>query len=281
MKNLIFTTLLATSAVGVSAQAIFDDDYWGGVPTNNNATYQADVIGDADVFDLTGFNFVTGPDDALEIRIYGNYFDNIMSGQDLLSTDMGDLFISTDGLGWDTGGAATLDDYFDDPDDSNDPATTTIWEYAVVLSPDSNATGALANFANDTKPNAEEAISASVYNVDPDNIVLSSVGNGIYRANQEVSYDGSGQDALDTASWYISDDYSFLGITLDDPASLFGNNDTIGFHWTMSCGNDVIEFEYANSFATPVPEPSHIGALGIASILGLIAVRRRLKARKG
>ncbi len=50
----------------------------------------------------------------------------------------------------------------------------------------------------------------------------------------------------------------------------------IGIHWTMSCGNDVLDFE-----TTPVvtPEPSTYILLGSA-MAGLVAWRRRQKTRK-
>jgi len=55
--------------------------------------------------------------------------------------------------------------------------------------------------------------------------------------------------------------------------ALYSGGD-IGIHWTMSCGNDVLDFE-----TTPAPEPSTYILLGSA-MAGLVAWRRRQKKAK-
>ena len=268
-KGLTVAALLFSGAA-LSAQAVFPDAYWGGDPSSNKGRYQADVIGNENVFDLTGFNVQYDAfDDVLDVRLHGNYFDDIMNDSGgLLDTYMGDLFISTDGLSWTDGGEATLDDFYGQPD-----ATT--WEYAATLGTYDNAQGQL-NGVDSDNPMSGSLVSVT----DPDtNVELSTVDRrGIFRENQEVRYTGGGASQA-PVTWFFSDDYSFLQISIADAGSVFGDADEIGFHWTMSCGNDVLEFSTPQSI-TPVPEPSLIGALGVGGLFGYLWIRRKRRNRK-
>lgn len=275
MKKITGITISALlfSGAALSAQPFFfPDDYWGGDPTSNKNIYQADVIGQNDVFDLTGFNVqYNDVTDVLDVKIRGNYFEDLLAdSNELLNTYMGDLFISTDGLSWTDPEEATLDDYYGQPD-----ATT--WEYAATLGTYDNSGGDLDN-ANSGNPKSGQLFEVN----DPDNnIELSHINiNGIYRENQEVRYDGQGQNALgNPVSWFFSDDESFLQISIEDSSQFLGDADEIGFHWTMSCGNDVLEFSMPGTI-TPVPEPSLIGALGIGGLFGFLWIRRKRQPRK-
>lgn len=271
MKTHTLVLLAITGSIATPAisQVVFTDDYWGGVPTNAN--YNLDVIGESTVFDITGATLSLGAN-SLTINIAANYFDNILNNSSsLLGTQMGDLFISTDGLEWTTGGAATLNDYFGSGNE-------TTWEYAVVLDPRKNNQGLLDVF-KDGEPNADNAISSEIFEVYEDQILLSAA-NGIYRANQEYAYDPANQQSVSTASWYISDDYKLLSITLNNINSFLGDASDLGFHWTMSCGNDVIEFAFENPSVPPVPEPSTIGIAAVVGVLAIGLVRRRIASRK-
>jgi hypothetical protein len=68
----------------------------------------------------------------------------------------------------------------------------------------------------------------------------------------------------------------FMEVTIDIDAALedvlTNQNGGLGLHWTMECGNDVIEFRDDNPFV-PVPEPSTMILLGMG-VLG-VALRAR------
>lgn len=243
------------------SQVINQDDYWGGLAVTNNVEIAPrDVVGRANVFDLTHTEFsVEG--DVATLNIYGNYFNHILNNSsDLLDTSMGDLFISVDGLSWTEGGEATKYDYFGG-------ATHSTWEYAVVLGQYDNSTGALSGGA---------VQDGGVYSAsNTDEYVFSDPGSRTtFRANQEVRLETQSR-MLGGASWYIDESGDFLSISIQDFPDVFGdvNLADLAFHWTMSCGNDVIE-------VNPVPEPSTIGLLGAAGLMGVLYVRRRIVRRK-
>lgn len=248
-------TLIASTAA--QAQFTGTDEYWGGTPTSNKAKWQSDVIGNPiSDFDITSWSVDIGASGSLPtmtVTIFSDYFRLIdLNSSKLLGTSMGDLFISTDGLAWDLGGAPTL---------SDTAFTGTSWEYAVALGTYTDAGDQISG-----------TMGADVFAVTDTNNIELSAANGIYRKHQEVRYDGSNQQALSTASWEL-DPAGSLAITLN-PQFLGSGIEDLGFHWTMSCGNDVLEFEIAFDDVTAVPEPSIIALLSVLS-LGVIVYARR------
>lgn len=225
-----------------SYAVMITDNYVGGVP--NNASYVgADVIGDANGFSISSMDVsVTGTD--LVVTIYSNYFDNV----GLYQTALGDLFISDNG--WNPYGAA--------PYINDDAAHGEVFEYAAVLS-DHGDTGSSHSMIGASG-------TLSLYSVVASSVVLSSAPGGyIYRAGQEVQYNPGNQQALVSGTWSISDIGGGIGaLTFVLPvASIAGVTTDLGFHWAMSCANDVIEG------AAPIPEPTTfvlftVGLLGLA-----------------
>lgn len=274
-----------------SVDDLISDDYIGADSTHSK--YDGlDVIGANDVFDVKGA-FVTNDGNDIRIDLHANYFDNFISGNGLAGTSIGDLFISTDGL-------------FSADDTSTDNAYSTphtTWEYAVNLAVYSGAQAGTTYGAQDgvglyviedpeNEPVGSLPNNKNSFLGERDEIALSGdyqepTGNA-YRDGQEVRYLADGheanlQDAVVT--WSLEQDTLlgggnyFLSILIEGMPDAFLNTASLGFHWTMTCGNDVIEFEYSPLPVTsPVPEPSIIGGLGVA-LVGLVAIRRR-KQRK-
>jgi hypothetical protein len=255
MLKLLTAAIVSLAFAGAAAgQAIFPDTYWGGQPTN--PVYK-DVVGSFDTFDLSHVE-TTVSGASVTINIYGNYFDNILSGEDLFKTTMGDLFISVDGLAYNDVEADTLDDYF------QSPTSYTTWEYAVRLGTYYNMNGVLD----------DEAVQFGTVHAITENDVVLTTPNGYtnYRANQEWQIDPESR-IVGGATWYIGStgdgpNSNFLSIIIEDFGNIIGLPTDSAIHWTMSCGNDVVE--------TPiVPEPSTIGILGAAGMAVLLVVRRR------
>jgi len=118
----------------------------------------------------------------------------------------------------------------------------------------------------------------SLYAVNPNNIVNSFAPGYIFRDGQEVQYNPAEQLALATGVWSISglgtpgddsDDYLRLQVTYGN----WGVTDAFGFHWGMTCANDVIEG------AAPVPEPATMLLLG-TGLIGLAGLGRRKFKKK-
>jgi hypothetical protein len=243
----VTAVLLAMSAV--QAYTI-DDNYVGATPTSSSYNGK-DVIGDESLFGISKME-VSYSGSALVVDIYTTYLNNIGKYE----TALGDLFISTNG--WTPYGAA--------PYALDKAGLGESWEYALVL--------------NTHTPNTlggERSGVISLYSIDSsDQVKLSSAPtNYIYRADQEVQLVTDGLTALKTGTWSIgnwgdpdSDDYLRFAIDFG-----FGALSELGFHWTMTCGNDVIEG------SAPVPEPATMLLLG-TGLIGLAGFGRKRLLKK-
>jgi hypothetical protein len=175
---------------------------------------------------------------------------------------MGDLFISTDGWSPNTditnnqvGGAPagpyapTSYDYAGGPDAED-------WDYVVVFGDRTNEPG-------DT-PDVP-AGDVWVYQVLGGTIEMSRANGFTYfRDLQELYYvPDARQQAVGWGTYSVGNDLLSIDITNWEQA--FTN---LGFHWTMSCGNDVIEGRYS------VSEPATMLLLGFG-LIGLTVVGRK------
>jgi hypothetical protein len=268
MKNVSNKLLLTAFALGLgtlsNGQLITQggDDYIGGVPSNPYWDGK-DVMGIYDTYNLTGWKYTWNDvADTITVQIYGSYFDRFMANPPQTATKLGDLFISTNGVSWSTK-EQTKTDYF---------GQGTEWDYAVKLGQYDNHYGQLNGY------NAGNQAAATVHAVtDLNNQVTLSdaffAPTDDYRSMQEVNLKNEGP-AVGTAAWFISTDEDMLSITINGASTIFGADalDSLGFHWTMTCANDVIEFA--------VPEPSTIGMLGAFGLLGYLYLRRRITAKR-
>jgi len=223
--------MAATSAQ--AAPIVIQDTYIGGSP-NDPAYNNKDIIGNASQFEVSKMEVSFKSADTMIVDVYSQYFNNI----GVYYTRLGDLFLSTTG-------------YQGDGE---------VWEYALKLDnylPSSTTTSGVISLYSVLATNIQ-------YSFAPDNY--------IYRVGQEVQYKGIGQTALATGSWELNkiggttdtDDYLRFTIAYD-----FGDIDTYGLHWGMTCGNDVIEG------AATVPEPPTMLLFGI----GLIGLGGALRQR--
>lgn len=229
-------TLILAAGLGLAtanAQAapiVIQDTYIGGTPTNANWNGK-DVIGKADLFDISRMEVSFLSANTLLVDIYSRYLNNIGA----YGTQLGDLFLSTNG-------------YQGDGE---------VWEYALKLDTYLPNSGTFSG-------------TLSLYNVLEANIVPSTALPGyIYRAGQEVQYNPAGQTALATGTWSLNniggaidtDDFLRFTVTYD-----FGNVSTYGLHWGMTCGNDVIE----GAAPVPEPPAMLLFGMGLIGLRGVL-----------
>ncbi|CAM5473964.1 PEP-CTERM sorting domain-containing protein [Rhodanobacter lindaniclasticus] len=260
MKVAKWMAALGLMAVAASASAtMVNDTYHGG-----NGHGYGDVISGAGVttFNIDGMQgSLSGTQ--LTVIIYTNFAGH--AGVDPQWTrnhtgiGYGDLFIST---GWTPHGSGTYD--------SDNAANGNHWTYAFSLD------NPLDNTGGNGTVYALGAGSAGNHN--PDALLTDhfmDCSNCRYRNGQAVAVNTSRASATNnTGSWNVGN--GFLSFTFDT-AGLDLNPASFGFHWTMYCGNDVIEG--LDPVTVPEPKSISIFMLGIG-LIGLGVMRRRRAARQ-
>jgi hypothetical protein len=88
---------------------------------------------------------------------------------------------------------------------------------------------------------------------------------GSYRSDQAYRGGYSGSFLYDDVTVVLDSSSGILTFTFPD----LGNVDAMGYHWTMACGNDVVE-----GGGTPVPEPATMLLVG-SGLLGLAGYGRK------
>ncbi len=247
-KVFLLIFFLLTIATSGFSTTIFDT-YWG----SNRAQ---DVYGMNYYYDVTKAEIYENGNDLI-IDIYSRYFDNIGSHY----TALGDLLLSTDG--WNPDPNNTSTNNYNTDDASNGEA----WEWGLALDDYSAASGSLLFYNPVSILTSDDVYGPGGLGIDTD----------YYRNNQEVrvNRDESTLDDSVTGFWSLN---NIGGVDTDDFLRFSINNyyaaldsKNLGFHWAMTCGNDVIEG------GVVIPEPSTVILLGIG-LLGLgIYGRRRQK----
>ena len=245
----LVASILLMSYHPVSAYTIADNYIGKGNPYDGGYD-QYDVIGDSTIFGIDKMTVNTSGN-SMSVAIFTNYVNHIGDS----GTGLGDLFISTNG--WHPYGSAP---YLNDNYQNGEH-----WEYALAM----NANGSVSLFK----------VAANNSNI---KLTDSFIDHNRYyfRAGQEARIDTTQTNYLvsnSVGSWAINGGAKTLTYTFDlsnfDPSKDFSSS-TWGFHWDMTCGNDVIE----GAAPAPVPEPSTFVLLA-AGLLGAVFYRRRLHKR--
>ncbi|WP_028585980.1 PEP-CTERM sorting domain-containing protein [Desulfogranum mediterraneum] len=242
---LAFTALLFGLTASGSAATIYDhagpgpnpdgtSSYWG----NPGSTPSGDVHDPRDegVFDVTHMD-VAFSGAALKVTIHSAFFGSSYMNRPEYS--LGNLFLAT--AGWKPTGSA--DNHYQA---NSKDHTDTVWNYAIQLQADGDA------------------------QLLPVMVGKGVIAGGSLRDTQEWQYQTfSPETPLSTGTWGKTMDS--LTITMDLPEE-FSEVTSLGIHWTMFCGNDVIEGR-----VSPIPEPatSLLFGLGLAGLSGLL--RRKTK----
>ncbi|MCF8092154.1 MAG: PEP-CTERM sorting domain-containing protein [Desulfotignum sp.] len=246
MRHLIGCLILALIWMANPVHATtwtIEDSYIGGNYAQEYAKNGGDVIAiNSSEFDIDLMNVTIETNGDVLVQIETQYLDGT------LGTTYGDLFVSING--WNPSG------------DSSSGYSTDIY-----------TTGESWEFALNT-------VSGNMFAVDEDNIWLSDDEfyydpYSWYRHDQEVVYNpGADEIFLPYSFGFVHNtdlgliEYAFnleaFGLTWEDELDL-------GFHWAMTCANDVIE---GGIHKAAVPEPGTMLLLGLG-IMGLGAVGRK------
>ncbi len=273
-KYSLSTALMLTLIAGSTQASVINisDNYIGGSEASGIVYNESDdVIGTAAHFDTTGMNVTISPTGGFQVDIYSRFLNNNGIAGDNIglgsAIELGDLFISNNG--WNPFGSAQ---YGADVDSNGEN-----WEYVLVL--DNHG-------QKDTNGSDNTNGSLSMYNVDSTRIIHpeDNPSGGYpaagYRPGQEVQYDTSGLlPSCYTGSWDIwglstqDDTDDFLRFSFD-AFDIGLRDDNFGFHWAMTCANDVIE-----GGSDPVPEPATVllFGVGLTGLIGRNAFRRNKK----
>lgn len=252
MKTILAAGMAAAWLIGSAfpaSGAIIDDNFIGAAHdgVENTSDYYNPTPSVS--YDITKMD-VTFSATALSAKIYSDYFGAWVSGASKI--ELGDLFLSTNG--WQPYGTASYG--------SDDSTNGESWEYVVDLNQSALAAQAASGNVTLLQTNASEGV----------------VTTGSVRDAQEWNWITLLDPASPTGTWQILSDTDGYYLLLESSLSgAFAGVTTLGLHYTMACGNDVIEGAVTNT--APVPEPSTIILFG-AGLAGLAGFGRRRQGTK-
>lgn len=256
MKQVFLVTacvmLWFTSPALADSWTISDDYYGGGAGNdweyNNKLWYiqeDGDVISDKDEiddFDIDSMTVTISDTGVVQVIIQTDYENDD-------SVSYGDLWVSTDG--WDPYGSGST--FYDDDTYENGED----WEFVF------------------------DSSTGYIYLVDESNILISDDEDDMdgiaahwYRHDQETTYDpDSNETAIGTFTFDTTSDdlYIIYSFNLSDLGFDYEDELYLGFHWTMTCANDVIEGEI---YKAAIPEPGTMLLMGLG-LVGIGAIGRR------
>lgn len=246
LGSILLLSFQLANAAPISDRYIGGDDHGYG-----------DVIGSSSLFDVLSVD-ISRTGSNLTVDIFTNFAgradDGLFSGytntpySNSNGIGYGDLFLSTS---WSPYGPAP---YYDD-----NHATGTVWEYGISLDNRWSSTGGIATLYQLNSNNNDA------------NALLSDdfLSGATYRNGQEVAVDlNSDITGLSLGNWVVDEANGKISFNVDITGTSLLLADSMGVHWGMTCGNDVIEAEH--QFETSVPEPSALTLL----LLGLIGTTR-------
>ena len=200
--SVLFALVLMTSGFAVTiADRTGGAIYWGGKYVNIKPSHYGDVIGRRSAVDQME---VTMTNDIMTVRITGPYFFNYVHNiKRTQDAPPGDLYISS--RGWKVSGTAP---YTKDIFEASEG-----WDYVVSFE------------------------KKKVYKLNFSDILMTSALPYVakYRAHQ--AWRGGYGQAIDDADVTLTDS----GLTFMFSVRNIKLESEIGVHWTMKCGNDIIE----------------------------------------
>ncbi len=228
------SAILCSFALSFNAQALTINDSTGGA-----ATYYGGMVQGGTAYDVIGGDFateqmlVTQSNGSTTVVLSGHYFSTAYVSGASQYGNPGDLYISTSG--WRVNAPADHARY--DIFQNNEG-----WDYVISIA------------------------NQQIYKLDFASIAYSSSEGGYwstsgYRDGQAWR-DGYG-DLVGGAT------VSLVPGSLTFTFASLGDAEMMGYHWTMACGNDVVE-----GGGRPVPEPATILLLGLG-LIGFAGLRRK------